>query len=446
MRISTLRKTGMESDNRFLPALAGFLCAAVAAWLLVSTHRYNSIVPLFALAAVHIALTVTANALGVRVAGYLLYGKVTGVSRLSTSAAAWLAPLAVSVKSSSPLAIPVAAVVAVFATLAMRQVIDSNDGRGRVSTRPARSDELFHLLPKPSPFRLLSFFGAAICAEAAFVEGTSGNQTIAVAVISLGAGIVAWQAGGAPGARSPTRFAGKLAFSWFALVLAFVLTTRAIRSETGGGGDEAIRRPGPTGAGGQYWGVMLWTDAPAPDPQQAKNTPLSIPSQFYKGMKVPLKIKFNGVYWFFRWPNRRLPSNADAMFGTPDQIGFHSTDSTPLIMEAHQLLENHIDLGCCSRIEVNARSADGFPGTIAVELLLSDSSAPLIRPLSLGQAKIVEMESFQHKSHDVTLNFGIPESPSVSSFNQITFRFYPNVNRRTVSPKVAIRDLTLIPR
>jgi hypothetical protein len=446
MRISALRETGMESNSRFLPALAGFLCAAVVARLLVSTHRYNSFVPLIALAAIHIALTVTANVMGVRMAGYLLYRNATGVSRLSTSTAAWLAPLAVSMKSGSPLAIPVAAVVAVFATLAMRQVIDLHRERGRVSSRAARSDEIFHLLPTPSPFRLLSFFGAAICAEAAFVEGTSGKQTIAIAVISLGAGIVAWQAGGAPGARSATRIVGKLAFSWFALVLAFVLTTRAIESETGGGGDEAIRRPGPTGAGGQYWGVMLWTETPAPDPQQAKNSPLSIPSQLYKGLKVPLKIKFNGVYWFFRWPNRRLPSNADAMFGTPDQIGFHSTDSTPLVMEAHQLLENHIDLGCCGRIDVNVRSADGFPGAIAVELLLSDSSAPLMRPVSMGQAKIVELESFQHKSHDVTLNFGIPESPSISTFNQITFRFYPNVNRRTVSPKVAIRDLTLIPR
>ena len=436
----------MESDNRILPVLAGLLIAAAVARLLVSTHRYNSFVPLFFLSAIHIALTLGANVLGVRVAGYLLHTNVTGVSRLSTPAAAWLAPLAVYIKSGSLLAIPLAGVVAMFTTSALRRAVDLRDERGKVSTPVAESGEIFHLLSTPSPFKLFFFFGAAICAEAAFVEGTAGNHVAAMAFLSLGSGIVAWQAGGHSAKTSTTRLTGKLAFSWFALVVAFILTTRAIKSETGGGGDEAIRQPGPSGAGGQYWGVILWTDTPATEPQRTKNSPLSIPSRFYKGIKVPLKIKFSGVYWFFRWPNRGLPPNAAIMSGRPDEIGFHSTDSTPLVMEAHQLLPNHIDLSCCSRVDVNVRNADGFPGTIAVELLLNDSSTPLIRPMSLGQAKAAEVESFQQKSRDATLNFGIPEYPSIPSFNQITFRFYPNVNRRTVSPRIAIRDLTLIPR
>jgi hypothetical protein len=230
------------------------------------------------------------------------------------------------------------------------------------------------------------------------------------------------------------------------IVLTVILTTRAIRSEFGGTGDSSIERPAGTGAGGQYWGVMLWTDTPAPEPQQTKNPPISTPSLVHKGTKVPMKIKFNGVYWFFRWPNRRLPSTAESIFGRPDEIGFHTTDATPLIMEAHQFLPNHIDLACCSRIDVDVRNADGFPGTIAVELLVSDSSFPLVRPFSLGQSVVTELESIQEKSRNVTLDFDIPESPSILSFNQITFRFYPNINRRTVSPRIAIRDLILIPR
>jgi hypothetical protein len=278
------------------------------------------------------------------------------------------------------------------------------------------------------------------------VESANGKPAIAIAFISVGSAVVAWQASAGPTAKSATRIFGKLAVSWLVLVLAFVLTTRAIQTEFGGGGDEKVRPSGMAGAGGQYWGVMLWTDHPPPDPQLAQNLPRSNPSLTYKSLKIPTRIRFNGVYWFFQWPNRRPPPTAAVMFGMPDAIGFHSTDFTPLVMEAHQLLPGHIELDCCSRIEVEVRNADAFPGTIAVELLLNDSTAPLIHPTSLGMAVAGELESFQQKSRDVTLSYAIPEFPPIPAFNSITFRFYPNARRRTVSPRIAIRDLTLIPR
>ena len=441
MRISSLRDEG-----KVLPVLVGFLSAAGMAWLLVLTHRYDNLLPLFVSAAIHVALTVGANALGVHIAGYLLFRNVTGAARLSASAAACLAPLAVYMKSGSLLAIPLAGVVASLVTSVLRQLIDLSDQRGEVSSLSANSTEIFHLLPTPSPARLFSVVFAAVCAEAAFVAGTSSQQFIAIVLASLGAGIVAWQSGGRPGARSAIRSAGKLAFSWLALVLAFLLTTSAIRPQTGEGGDEPVRQPGPHGAGGQYWGVMLLMDSPAAEAQQTKSSPLSMPFPSRKEIKVPLRIKFTGEYWFFRWPNSRLPSSAEVMFGRPDEIGFRSTDSTPLVMEAHQFLQNHIDLSCCSRIEVHVRNADGLPGVIALQLLLSDSSTPLIRPLSLGQEIVAKRETFQQESREVALAFEIPEAPSISSFDQLTFRIYPDVQRRTVSPRVAIRDFTLIPR
>jgi hypothetical protein len=212
MQNSALRESGTKSNDRFLPVLAGLLSAAVMARILVSTHRYNSFVPLFVLAAVHIALTVVANAIGVRVAGYLLFRNVAGVSRLSTPAAAWLAPLAVYMKSGSVLAIPLAGVVAVFATSVLRHVVDLSDERGNVAARSTGLSEIFHLLPTPSPYRLLSLVGAAMCAEAALVEGTGGKQAVAIALLSLGSGIVAWQAGGSLTAKSATRIIGHLAF------------------------------------------------------------------------------------------------------------------------------------------------------------------------------------------------------------------------------------------
>ncbi|HET9131808.1 MAG TPA: hypothetical protein VFO86_12710, partial [Terriglobia bacterium] len=224
------------------------------------------------------------------------------------------------------------------------------------------------------------------------------------------------------------------------------MTTRTTRSDSGGDGDEAIHRPGPVGAGGQYWGVLLWTDQPSPTSKQTQRTPDSIRAPASKELKVPLRIKFNGVYWFFRWPNSRPPFDAADMTGMPDKIGFHSTDLTPLLMEAHQSLTDRIDISGCSQIEVNVRNADRYPGTILLELLLNDSSTPLRRPLSLGRIEVAELASFQEKSRDVRLIFPIPDSLPVTNFNEITFRFYPDGKRRNVSPRIAIRDLTLIPR
>jgi hypothetical protein len=62
--------------------------------------------------------------------------------------------------------------------------------------------------------------------------------------------------------------------------------------------------PGPSGAGGSIGASYSGRDTPATDHNGRKIRPLSIPSRFYKGITVPLKIKFSGVYWFFRWPNR----------------------------------------------------------------------------------------------------------------------------------------------
>jgi hypothetical protein len=436
----------VESDDRFLPVLAGFLSAAVVARILVSIDRYNSFAPLFVAAAIHVALTVAANWLGIQVAGYLFSRNVAGVSRLSTPAAALLAPLIVCISSGSRLAIPLSGVMAAFATSVFLQVFNLTGMREAVSTRSAGQGEMFQPLPTRSPSELLSFVGAAMCFQGAILTGVNGKLAIPIAFVSAGSAIVSWQVVRSQAARSANRLSGKLTFSWLMLVLAIVLTTRTIRSEFGGGGDETIHRTGDAGAGGQYWGVMLWTDLPSPDAQQKQTPPISSRSPVFKGIKVPMKIKFSGVYWFFRWPNAKPPSNAAVMTGMPDKIGFHSTDLTPLVMEAHQLLPDHIDIRCCSRIEVTVRNADKYPGPLPVELLLNDSSTPLMRSFSLGRAMVGELESFQQKSRDVTLSFPIPENQPISSFNQITFRFYPEANRRSVSPRIAIRDLTLIPR
>src|SRR5205814_4494066 len=125
------------------------------------------------------------------------------------------------------------------------------------------------------------------------------------------------------------------------------------------------------------------------------------------------------------------PASATIMYGRLDAVGFLSTESLPLIMEGHQSLPVHFDVNCCSGIEVNVRNGDGLTGTVTMELLLSDSTGPRLRPISLGLAPVAVRESLEQRSREETLHFSMPDSPSIQSFDEMIFRFYTPRERRT---------------
>ncbi len=166
-------------------------------------------------------------------------------------------------------------------------------------------------------------------------------------------------------------------------------------------------------------------------------------------MKVPLKIRFDGVYWFFRWPSLHPPRGAFVAYGSPDEKGYDSTDSAPLMMEAHQTLASPVDLACCGRIEVAVRNADRYPGTVAVELVLIDASMPPEKELSLGQVNVASTHRMSHPGespNDESLRFSVPGNPSITSFNEVTIRFLLQPERSTLSPRIAIDSLLMVPR
>ena len=68
------------------------------------------------------------------------------------------------------------------------------------------------------------------------------------------------------------------------------------------------------------------------------------------------------------WNNRR----SDNSPGT--------SDNAPLLqMEARQKLERAISLRCCSRVRVAILNTDRYPGTVSLELILTDRHADASR-------------------------------------------------------------------
>jgi hypothetical protein len=163
----------------------------------------------------------------------------------------------------------------------------------------------------------------------------------------------------------------------------------------------------------------------------------------------PLVIPFDGAYWYFQLPNTKPAPNAHIMRGKPTSMNMHATNDSPLQMEAHQHLTNSIATDCCKQIDLALTNADNSPGLIAVEVLLTDSSAPNHPTQTLGQQTITSSKpahfALVRAPVNETLHFNIPPS-KLRHFNEITVVFLPSNDRNLGGAKVSLQDFTLIPR
>jgi len=107
----------------------------------------------------------------------------------------------------------------------------------------------------------------------------------------------------------------------------------------------------------------------------------------------PVSIPFYGAYWFFKASEKTLPADAVESRGDPDSMSCKTTDFSPISMEARQNFGSLIDLSCCRAIEVVISNGDRRPGTVAVELILSNTRLRGQPRQSLG---ILPVNSTQH--------------------------------------------------
>lgn len=196
---------------------------------------------------------------------------------------------------------------------------------------------------------------------------------------------------------------------------------------------------------GGYESIILWPVPPkkqivAPVPER---TELLAP-----GTKIPLVIHFDGAYWVLQPPETKPGKNAHQAHATPTAVEIRANNRIPLVMEAHQRLGGSVHIARCREIEVTIENGDHQPGSISLELSVSDSTSG--RSLPLGEEPIVSSEPGHQRSTSgitrETLRFAVPVQARLTRFDEITIRMRSDERRDLVAPKVAIAEFELVPR
>lgn len=296
---------------------------------------------------------------------------------------------------------------------------------------------------------LLPMFGAAVLIQAGMAAGP-GRPILATILIGGAAGWVAWRTPVFTSA-SPSRLRRRAVVS-SAVALLFTMIGLAPYLREGYGGDgegrgatsaraaEASTRKGdsPVDFGDSHEGVIIW-------PEVQRHTTLVPPlPNLGRGLSKmsktdPLRIPFYGVYWLYRRPDSSPPKGSLVTHGDPVTKSFHSNDRRPLIMEARQNFGLSIDVSCCREIQVQIHTADRFPGSIEVELVLAAGQAEI----SLGRAEVRSIGNWPQAPE--VLKFRMPPTPKLKSFDEARLRVHLARARADRSPRIAIDSFVLVP-
>jgi hypothetical protein len=179
----------------------------------------------------------------------------------------------------------------------------------------------------------------------------------------------------------------------------------------------------------------------------------------------PMEIPFDGVYWYFKPPDKAPRPTAQVVRGSSTKAVIRSSDRYPLLMEAHQKLEAPLDLGCCSAMELVVENADHREGAIALELWVRKRADPMSKsrlrvnavspeqaPHYLGTMAIPSSESTIGMRADVPgkraeekLRFPIPAAMDGILFDEITIVVKSAPARARAGAQIAILKFVLEP-
>ncbi len=137
----------------------------------------------------------------------------------------------------------------------------------------------------------------------------------------------------------------------------------------------------------------------------------------------------------FRPPSTHPPRTSYTRYGNPATLSFLTTDHAELDMEARQKLAHPIDLTCCAEIQVAITSADKYPGTVDLELILTDDSASQ----SLGRVAVPARA-------EALLHFPIPGNSALRRFTGFRIVFHRDRVRVDRSARISIDHFVLAPR
>jgi len=122
-------------------------------------------------------------------------------------------------------------------------------------------------------------------------------------------------------------------------------------------------------------------------------------------------------------------------------------------MAAHQEFSSPVDLACCSEIQVGISNADRSPGTVWLELVLTDSRSAKadkkewisLKPRPVASSPVQARGREPEPVHE-TLTFPIPVGSAIRQFDEITIRYRLSPERARRSAQIEIEDFVFTPR
>jgi hypothetical protein len=160
----------------------------------------------------------------------------------------------------------------------------------------------------------------------------------------------------------------------------------------------------------------------------------------------PFSIPFSGEYWLYRPPRTHPPDGAVRQTGDPTRLGFRTTDHAPLTMEARQGLDHLLDLSCCRAIGVAIANRDHNPGTISLELMVSDTRTRPDRSMSLGVEKVSAWPDPKSDAPaNETLEYPVPGHPLFRVVTALNVIMHRDPVRRDRSARISIDRFILVP-
>jgi hypothetical protein len=348
--------------------------------------------------------------------------------------AIWIAPAYVLVRAKSPWAVVAIALFAWVLTLNLRR---------EAQERPQESRHL------------LAAMACGFAVQTAALAAGAGQVLAASVLAATVAAVVAWLLEPSPWQRRVMPLA--------IAALAAVLLTRASLSpyvaasaEDIGRRARRIRIPKPeepppglsVELGSTFESIILWpetdTKTTLVPPLPALAAKLAAPDRSH-----PLSIPFYGAYWILQQQYRQPPPNAAILRGKADERTFRDTNLRPLTMEAHQNLGTLLPLSCCGSIELAIRNADNSPGSVTIELLLSNTLEGA-RTVSLGRQPVLTTGRWnrgrEQGSKSEVLRFPLPAHAAISTFDEFSIRFHLSPIRAYRAARIAIERFVLVPK
>ena len=367
--------------------------------------------------------------------------------------AAWIAPLALLSREDSIWTLPVTGILVAVGGIALWPFHDSAEP----ATPPADSVDLFLLLKSQSWSRQAAAFGAVVCAEAGAMIGASRHLLAGTFLVMLAVGAWLFVFRENWKLRSEEMHARRaVCVAAFAILFTVIgllpLLRRGYASGSGSGRSATRARhvSAQTGAPNEeegYIAIKLW-------PEQSPR-PMVAPAPVGKGTvpgkkNAPLVIPFSGVYWFFKSPDLALPPRPREAHGSPEMFNIHSTDRRALSMQARQNLGTLVDLSCCSSIRIGIRNSDRYPGTVSIELVVTDTTA-LGRPsISLGRKLVRSTRPWMLYDHrpgtSEVLEYMLPQNSRIHRFDEVMVIFWLDPDRSFAAAKMGIENFVLVPR